>query len=123
MVFLSLCHERKIFCNNIGCKNYKKYTYVQLLTAANWDPSGNNMQPWRFSVVMNNKELLKKLSSLIVYHNWVENAPCLIAVFLDTKSLDDKVPSIYLKHAQSIGAAIQNLLLAAYVITVRYCKR
>lgn len=94
---------------------------IQLLTAANWAPSGNNIQPWRFSVVMNNKELIKKLSSLTVYHNWVENAPCLIAVFLDTKVIDDTVPSGYLKHVQSIGAAIQNMLLAAHEIRLGTC--
>ena len=70
---------------------------------------------------MNNKELIKKLSSLTVYHNWVENAPCLIAVFLDTKSIDDKVPNVHLKHAQSIGAAIQNMLLAAQELGLGTC--
>ena len=94
---------------------------MQLLTAANWAPSGNNIQPWRFSVVMNNKELIKKLSSLTAFHYWVETAPCLIAVFLDTKSLDDKVPNFYLKHAQSIGAAIQNMLLAAQQLGLGTC--
>ncbi|MBI6875802.1 nitroreductase family protein [Clostridium aciditolerans] len=98
-----------------------KDAIMQMLTAANWAPSGNNMQPWRFSVVMNNKELIKKVASLTVYHNWVETAPCLIAVFLDTKVLDDKVPSIYLKHAQSIGAAIQNMLLAAHGLGLGTC--
>ena len=48
-----------------------KDVIMQLLTAANCAPSVNNMQPWRFSVLMNNKELIKKLSSLTVYHNWV----------------------------------------------------
>ena len=71
-----------------------KDVIMQLLNAAKWAPSGNNIQPWRFSIVLNNKELIKKLSSLTVYHNWVENAPCLIAVFLDSESLDDKIPSI-----------------------------
>jgi len=98
-----------------------KDAIMQLLTAANWAPSGNNMQPWRFSVVMNNKELIKKLSSLTVYHNWVKNAPCLLAVFLDTKSFDDKFPNIYLKHTQSIGAAIQNILLAAHELGLGTC--
>ncbi|MBU3145851.1 nitroreductase [Clostridium sp. CF012] len=98
-----------------------KDAIIQLLTAANWAPSGNNIQPWRFSVVMNSKELIKKLSSLTVYHNWVVDAPCLIAVFLDTKFLDDKVPSIYLKHTQSIGAAIQNMLLAANELGLGTC--
>ncbi|MCB2311420.1 nitroreductase family protein [Clostridium tagluense] len=92
-----------------------------LLNAANWAPSGNNMQPWRFSVVNNNRELIKKLSSLTVYHNWVENTPCLIAVFLDSKYLDDKFPSIYLKHSQSIGAAIQNMLLVAHDLGLGTC--
>lgn len=94
---------------------------MQILTAANWAPSGNNLQPWKFSVVMNNKELIKKLSSLTIYHKWVETAPCLIAVFLDTNSLDDKVPSIFLKHAQSIGAAIQNMLLVANELGLGSC--
>ena len=102
-------------------KEVNRNDIMQLLTAANWAPSGNNMQPWRFSVVMNNKELIKKLSSLTVYHNWVENAPCLIAVFLDTKVLDDKISSAYLKHTQSIGAAIQNLMLAAHELGLGSC--
>ena len=96
-------------------------TIMQLLTAANWAPSGNNIQPWRFSVVMNNKKLIKELSSLTIYHKFLETAPCLIAVFLDPKSLDDKVPNFYLKHAQSIGAAIQNMLLAAHQLGLGTC--
>lgn len=94
---------------------------MQLLTAASWAPSGNNIQPWRFSLVKNNKELIKKLASLTVYHNWVETAPCLIAIFLDTKSLDEKVPNALLKHAQSIGASIQNMLLAAHQLGLGSC--
>lgn len=93
----------------------------QMLIAANWAPSGNNIQPWRFSVVMNDKELIKKISSLTVYHNWVETAPCLISIFLDTKSLDDKVPNCYLKHVQSIGASIQNMLLVAHELGLGTC--
>ncbi|MBU3169870.1 nitroreductase family protein [Clostridium estertheticum] len=102
-------------------KEVSKDAVIQILTAANWAPSGNNMQPWRFSVVINNKEMIKKISSLTVYHNWVENTACLIAVFLDTKFLDDKIPNIYLKHSQSIGAAIQNMLLAAHELGLGTC--
>lgn len=102
-------------------KEVSKDDIIKLLTAANWAPSGNNMQPWRFSIVMDNKELIKKLSSLTVYHSWVETAPCLISVFLDTKVLNDKIPSIYLKHAQSIGAAIQNMLLTAQDLGLGTC--
>lgn|GEM_PF-5632453 len=51
----------------------------------------------------------------------MENTPCLIAVFPDTKSLDDKIPSIYLKHFQSIGSAIQNMLLDAHELGLGTC--
>jgi len=93
---------------------------IKILTAASWAPSGNNLQPWRFSVVTNT-ELIKKLSSLTIYNNWVQGAACLIAVFLDTKIIDDKIPKLYLKHVQSIGASIQNMLLAADEIGLGTC--
>jgi nitroreductase len=92
-----------------------------MLTAANWAPSGNNLQPWRFSVVMNDEQLLKKLASLTVYHSWVQTAPCLIAVFLDKKVIDPNIHGIYLKHVQAIGAAIQNMLLAAHELGLGTC--
>lgn len=94
---------------------------TKILTAAGWAPSGNNLQPWKFSVVMNDEDLLKKLSSLTVYHNWVQTAPCLITVFLDTKAVDPKIQGIYLKHVQAIGAAIQNMLLAAHELGLGSC--
>ena len=94
---------------------------MQLLTAASWAPSGNNLQPWRFSVIMNDKDLIKELSSLTIYRNWVQNSACLIAVFLDTKATDSKIGNIYLKHLQSIGAAIQNILLAAHELGLATC--
>ncbi len=99
----------------------EKETIMKLLNAATWAPSGHNLQPWRFSVVMNDKELLKKVASLTAYKNWVETAPCLISVFLDTKLLDDKIPKLYLKHAQSIGASIENLMLAAEDLGLGTC--
>ncbi|MCC5912554.1 MAG: nitroreductase family protein [Clostridiaceae bacterium] len=94
---------------------------IQLLTAASWAPSGNNLQPWRFSVVMNNKDLIKMLSSLTIFHKWAQNSSCLIAVFLDTKVVDSKIENAYLKHTQSIGAAIQNILLAANELGLATC--
>ncbi len=94
---------------------------TKILTAAGWAPSGNNLQSWRFSVVIDDEDLLKKLSSLTVYHSWVQTAPCLIAVFLDTKVVDPKIQGIYLKHIQAIGAAIQNMLLAAHELGLGSC--
>lgn len=94
---------------------------TKILTAASWAPSGNNLQPWKFSVVMNDKDLIKKLSSLTIYHNWLQNSPCLIAVFLDTKAVDNNIQNIYFKNVQAIGAAIQNILLAAHEVGLGTC--
>jgi nitroreductase len=102
-------------------KEVNRDQIMQLLTAASWAPSGNNLQPWRFSVVMENKKLLQELSSLTVFRKWVQSSSCLIAVFLDTKATDTNIQNIYLKHVQSIGAAIQNLLLAAHELGLATC--
>ena len=103
-----------------AAKEVDRDDIVKMITAASWAPSGNNLQPWRFSVVTN-VELIKELSSFTVYHKWVQEAPCLIAVFLDTKIIDDKIPNLYIKHVQSIGAAIQNMLLAADEMDLGTC--
>lgn len=70
---------------------------------------------------MNNKNLVKELSSLTVFCNWVRNSSCLISVFLDTEAMDPKIKNVYLKHVQSIGAAIQNILLAAHELGLATC--
>lgn len=46
-------------------KKVDKADIIQILTAANWAPSGNNLQPWRFSILTNN-ELIKKVASLTI---------------------------------------------------------
>ncbi len=79
----------------------------QILEAGRWAPSGLNNQPWRFIVIKSN-DTIEKLSKLTHYTDVVKNAPLLIAVFLDQDSGYN-----YLKDAQAIGAAIQNMLLAS----------
>lgn len=115
----SIVNRRSI--RSYTAKKVSPNDITKILTAGGWAPSGNNLQPWRFSVVMNDEDLLQKLSSLTVYHNWVQTAPCLIAVFLDTKAVDPKIQGIYLKHVQSIGAAIQNMLLVAHELGLGSC--
>jgi nitroreductase len=94
---------------------------AQILTAASWAPSGNNLQPWKFSVVMDDENLKKNLSALTIYQKWVQDAPCLISVFLDTNALDNRITNVRLKHVQAIGAAIQNMLLCAYDLGLGTC--
>lgn len=93
-----------------------------ILTAATLAPSGNNLQPWKFTVIMNDKALMKKLSALTVYEHWVQTAPCLIAVFLDPASSEGlTIPKLHMKHVQAIGAAIQNMLLTANDLGLGAC--
>lgn len=79
-----------------------------IIEAGRWAPSGLNNQAWRFIVVRDvvSKE---KLSGLTHYGSIIKNAPVLIAVFLDRNEMYD-----HTKDVQSIGACIQNMLLAIH---------
>ncbi len=79
-----------------------------ILDAGRWAPSGLNNQPWRFAVIEDPK-LKLKLSELTKYHRIIEEAPAIICVFLDNKSLYHRE-----KDIQGIGAALQNMLLMAH---------
>ena len=73
-------------------------------------PSGQNNQPWRF-VTITNKETLQKLSQFTKYSHIVGKAAACIAVFVDKTAMYHEV-----KDHQSMGACIQNLLLASHGI-------
>ncbi|SEJ09761.1 Nitroreductase [Propionispira arboris] len=97
---------------------------AKILTAASWAPSGKNLQPWRFSVIANNTELIHKLAALTSCDPWLKHAPCLIAVFFDStvlKNPENSTDKVYSKHMQAIGAAVQNMMLAAHEIGLGTC--
>jgi nitroreductase len=71
-------------------------------------PSGMNNQPWRF-VTIQNKETLQKLALLTKYSHIIGKAAACIAVFIDKTAMYHEV-----KDHQSMGACIQNLLLASH---------
>ena len=77
-----------------------------ILNAGRWAPSGLNNQPWRF-IVVRNPDTIHKLSECTHYSSIVVRAPLLIAAFLDTEYSYNRT-----KDVQSIGASIQNMLLA-----------
>ncbi len=79
-----------------------------MIEAARWAPSGLNNQPWRFMKVTN-RELIKRLSQFTRYRGLIAGAPAVIVVFLDHGQMYDRT-----KDIQSVGAAIQNMLLAAH---------
>jgi nitroreductase len=106
-----------------------------LLHAATLAPSGKNRQPWRFVVVRGEKraemiqvmragmEAAKAQGRDLGSSPWtvqiMEKAPVTIFVFNDDLESADQPYSIYdlignSVEVQSIGAAIQNLLLAAH---------
>ncbi len=80
----------------------------QVLEAGRWAPSGLNNQAWQFIVVKSpgTKEALSKLTE---YGLIIKTAPALIVVFLDKDNMYN-----YIKDVQSIGACIQNILLAIH---------
>lgn len=80
----------------------------QILTAGTWAPSGMDNQPWRFAVIRDRK-LKSELANLTIHSRFIEIAPVLIPVFLDHGASYDTI-----KDAQSMGACMQNMLLAIH---------
>lgn len=89
-------------------ENISDETIRQILEAGRWAPSGLNNQAWRF-IVMQKPDTREAISDLTHYGAIVRNARVLIAVFLDSDQMYD-----YTKDVQSIGASIQNMLLAIH---------
>ncbi len=86
-----------------------------LLEAARWAPSGLNNQPWRF-VTVEKREKLDELAGFTKYNKILISSTAAIAVFIDTEKIYHRE-----KDIQSIGAAIQNILLAAHGMGVGSC--
>jgi nitroreductase len=79
-----------------------------IIDAGRWAPSGLNNQAWRF-IIIRDIGTKEELCGLTHYGAIIKNAPVLIAVFLDRKEMYD-----HTKDVQSIGACIQNMLLAIH---------
>ena len=79
-----------------------------ILEGGRWAPSGLNNQPWRFMKITN-PELIKRISEFTKYRGVVAQAKALICVFLDANAVYDRT-----KDVQSVGAAIENMLLVAH---------
>lgn len=84
----------------------------QIIEAGTYAPSGLNNQPWKFAIVKDS-DTKKSLANLTHYSTIIAGAPVLIAVFLDTGLSYDRT-----KDIQSIGACIQNMLLALHALSL-----
>jgi nitroreductase len=87
----------------------------EILEAGRWAPSGLNNQPWRFLVI---KDQAQKngLLDFTKYAAVIESAPCVIVVCMDNSVLYNRD-----KDLMSMGACIQNMLLAAYSLGIGTC--
>lgn len=87
-----------------------------ILQSALLAPSAKNIQPWRFVVVQQDKELIHSIADLMQRSTFIKTADCLICVFLDKDSAFDRT-----KDCQSIGACIENMLLTATSLGIGSC--
>jgi nitroreductase len=82
----------------------------QVIEAGCWAPSGLNNQPWRFAVVRD-ETVRAQLAGLTKYGHIVSAAPVCIAVLCDRRVMYNDV-----KDHQSMGACLQNMLLASHAM-------
>ncbi len=98
-------------------RSIRKYTkdlvsdaeILTILEAGRAAPSGKNNQPWRFLVVRSGDERQKRLAEHTKYAHIVESAAVSLCVFLDKTATYNRT-----KDCQSIGACLQNILLAVH---------
>lgn len=103
---LSAIRERRSIRNFTG-QPVAPEMLREIIQAGIQAPSGLNNQPWRF-VIITGEKIRGLVAEQTSYKHIVLGAPALIAVYLDRLAMYDD-----LKDAQSAGACIQNMLLAA----------
>jgi len=79
---------------------------IYCLEAARWAPSAGNRQPWEF-IVVTEPETRKRLAEVHRWGRHMAEAPVVVVALADPS----RDPSYW---QQDLGAAIQNLMLAAY---------
>ena len=103
---LQLIYERSVrkFLKN----KVENEEFLEILNAGRWAPSGRNNQAWRF-ILVKGRTLLRELAKLTTYGDIIEKSHACITVFLDEEKVYDRT-----KDVQSVGACIENMLLAAH---------
>lgn len=104
-------------------RSIRKYSEIKIsnediqliLNAAMHAPSARNCQPWHF-IVIQEKELLKRISEIHTYASFVPGASHAILVCGDEKLQNDD--GYYIVDC---GAATQNILLAAHTMGIGSC--
>lgn len=111
---------------------------LRVLDAANWAPSGVNLQQWKFYVVASQKRdqiaasygrmteqnyppAGKRTEQQEIFLQWAKTyggAPLIIVATMPREELQ---PRRHKMHLESVAAAFQNLLLAAYAEGLGTC--
>lgn len=86
-----------------------------VIEAGRWAPSGLNNQPWRF-VIIKDKTAIDKIAAFTKYSGTIKSAPALIAVFMDKNNSYNRD-----RDLQSVGACIENMLLATHSLGLGAC--
>ncbi|MGQ4914161.1 MAG: nitroreductase family protein [Candidatus Asgardarchaeia archaeon] len=127
-----------------------KETIAKIIETATWAPSAHNRQPWFFVVITNSttkrrlaEEMAKKYMADLKADGFpsrliksrvassikritsapVVIVPCLVKSLLDKYPDDERNMAEYIMGVQSVAAAIQTLLLAAYAEGLGTCWR
>lgn len=91
-------------------ENVPDEVITDILTAAMMAPSAMNSRPWHF-VVVRNREMLDKISTLTPFVKMMKEAPCAIVV-CKRSDLPKRLGGLEF-WPQDLGAAIENMLLEA----------
>ena len=113
----------------------KKEDILKILDAANWAPSGKNLQQWEFIVVSGEKKVQLGKSygeigkvyaadwekperdAFVQYASTYGGAPYVIVVLTEVSD----IPGIYKMNLESASAAMENLVLAARNLGLGTC--
>ncbi|MEM5772475.1 MAG: nitroreductase family protein [Candidatus Aenigmatarchaeota archaeon] len=94
----------------------------KILEAGSYAPSAGNYQPWEF-IVVRNSETKEALIDAAFNQVWMKNASVFIVVCTNMRIAraiyGDRGERLY--GPQSVGAAIQNMLLAAHALGLGAC--
>ncbi|TDQ42869.1 nitroreductase family protein [Aureibacillus halotolerans] len=105
-----------IFLNRWSSRSYSSETISDrelhaVLEAANWAPSSNNIQPWRFFVAKDEEQLTLYRSFLHEFNlSWAGKAPVLLLIASDSQRANGNPNGA---HAFDAGAAWAYLALQA----------
>lgn len=108
--------KKRYSCRNYdNSRNINKNDLIKILEAASNAPSGKNYQPWAFYINSDMKDI-EYIASNSIYYDFISKSPCIVSIYLNKDISYD-----YLKDSQAIGAAIQNILLAAHSLEIASC--